>query len=57
MIKQLKNLEFINELMITMILNATNKLNILINETIPSVKFSATNKEITDIAINNKQDI
>lgn len=40
--------------MITMILNATNKLNILINETIPSVKFSATNKEITDIAINNK---
>ena len=43
--------------MITMMLNATNKLNSLINETIPSVKFSATSNEITDIAINNKQDI
>lgn len=53
-IKYLKNLEFIEELMITMILNAINKLNIFINETTPSVRFSATNKESTDIAINNK---
>ena len=56
MIKKLKNLKFFKELMITIMLNAINKFNIFINETTPSIKFSATNNEIVEITITNKYD-
>ena len=55
MIKQLKNLKFLKELKITIKLNAIKKLNIFSKETTPSIKFSATNNEIVDIAMTNKQ--
>ena len=42
--------------MITIMLKATNRFNIFINETTPSTKFSATNNEIVEITITNKYD-